>query len=146
LEQKHGRPVHPEEVGAALRIDTTSVQVAARYARKHRSLDAGAMPGGASPLISTLEDRVSPAPDAATERKSTARAVGEMLSVLTKEERVVLKLYFGIDQDMAYSLRQISTRYGVKRERVRKIKDTAIGKLRACDSFTRMARELTRAS
>jgi len=49
---------------------------------------------------------------------------------LRENEREVLNLRFGLDQEKCLTLKQIGERIGVSRERVRQIQEKALEKLR----------------
>jgi len=52
------------------------------------------------------------------------------LGTLDKKEKEVVKLYFGIDVDTAYTLEEIGQKFNLTRERVRQIKEKAIKRLK----------------
>jgi RNA polymerase primary sigma factor len=49
---------------------------------------------------------------------------------LKDRESKILRLYFGLEGEEGWSLEQIGAHLGITRERVRQIKEIAIGKLR----------------
>ena len=53
----------------------------------------------------------------------------ELLSMLTERQRMVLRLHFGMEDGICYSLEQISIRFGVSKERVRQIERQAMERL-----------------
>ena len=54
----------------------------------------------------------------------------EALDKLPAREAEVLRLYYGLDQDRSMTLDEIGRRFRLTRERVRQIKELALGKLR----------------
>ena len=52
------------------------------------------------------------------------------LDTLKDRERMVIKMYFGIERDYALTLNEIGEEFGLTRERVRQIKEKAIRRLR----------------
>lgn len=56
--------------------------------------------------------------------------VTQVLSVLTDREREFVRLLFGLDGEAPLSLQEVGKRYGISRERVRQIRETALSKMR----------------
>ena len=54
----------------------------------------------------------------------------EALDKLPAREAEVLRLYYGLAQDRSMTLDEIGRRFRLTRERVRQIKELALGKLR----------------
>ena len=52
------------------------------------------------------------------------------LDTLKDRERMVIKMYFGIERDYALTLNEIGEEFNLTRERVRQIKEKAIRRLR----------------
>jgi RNA polymerase primary sigma factor len=50
--------------------------------------------------------------------------------MLTDRQRMVLRLHFGMEDGMCYSLEQISIRFGVSKERIRQIERQAMQRLK----------------
>ena len=92
------------------------------------SLDA---PAGAEEdaLGVLLEDVLSPQPQEELVRQELKRTMDELLSMLTERQQMVLRLHFGMEDGICYSLEQISIRFGVSKERVRQIERQAMERL-----------------
>ena len=92
------------------------------------SLDA---PAGAEEdaLGVLLEDVLSPQPQEELVRQELKHTMDELLSMLTERQQMVLRLHFGMEDGVCYSLEQISTRFGVSKERVRQIERQAMDRL-----------------
>ena len=76
-----------------------------------------------------LEDMQAPQPQEALIREELSRMLEELLSMLTERQRMVLRLHFGMEDGVCYSLEQISIRFGVSKERVRQIERQAMDRL-----------------
>ena len=63
-------------------------------------------------------------------KESLGQEIAEVLDTLKDREKQVLKLYFGIDGEEEMTLEEIAEEYGLKRERIRQIKEKAIRRLR----------------
>lgn len=64
------------------------------------------------------------------EREFQGMLVGKVLETLSKREREIITLYFGIGYDRAYELGEISEKLGLTKERVRQIRNTVVSKLK----------------
>ena len=94
-----------------------------------RSLDA---PLGAKPnlnLLSVLVDGSSPLADGRTYSRSQEEQVEKALRSLDEREDRVVTAYFGIGQEHQ-TMAEIAADMGLKRERVRQIRDHAVRKMR----------------
>ena len=63
-------------------------------------------------------------------KESLGQEIAEVLDTLKDREKQVLKLYFGIGGEEEMTLEEIAEEYGLKRERIRQIKEKAIRRLR----------------
>ena len=63
-------------------------------------------------------------------RESLAREIQRSLATLTKKERDVINLYYGIGMPHGLTLEEIGAKFDLTRERVRQIKEKAIRRLR----------------
>lgn len=79
-------------------------------------------------LMSVLSDPAAQHPDDALVEKNDLEAVKLRLSVLDDRSRQVMAYYYGIDADHL-TMAEIGERMGLKRERVRQIRDKALRKL-----------------
>ena len=61
--------------------------------------------------------------------------IGKLLDTLTEREKEILKLYFGIDNEAAFTLDEIGRRFNITRERVRQIKSKALERLKSSTSI-----------
>lgn len=87
---------------------------------------AGALDVNLIDLVSTEAER----PDESTERMSLSKAVARALAELTENERRVLNLRFGLeDESGGRTLEEVGQLLGVTRERVRQIESKALGRL-----------------
>jgi RNA polymerase primary sigma factor len=60
------------------------------------------------------------------------------LSTLPPRDAKVLRLYFGLEAGREHTLEEIGSMLGVTRERVRQIKERALGKLRRSTTATQL--------
>jgi RNA polymerase primary sigma factor len=96
LEQKLKRMPSAEEIARALKLDETEVGETLRIGNTHASLDATFQEGEDGRLIDLLRDESTEMPDDGLSGYSLSGEVERTLSTLTRREKDVIKLYFGI--------------------------------------------------
>jgi len=131
LEQKYRRLPNADEVAEELGIEEQEVTDMLQIGNTHTSLDAPLSDGKKGNLLDMLSDEADEeSPDLHMINISLSEEITRILSTLNARERDVLRLYFGIGHDTAYTLEEIGVRTNITRERVRQIKDGALQKLR----------------
>ena len=81
------------------------------------------------PLLNVLEDPDAPRADHALEQHTLSDELAEAISTLTEREQAVVRRFFGIDYQRM-TMAEIGEELGLKRERVRQIRDKAMRKLK----------------
>ena len=94
------------------------------------SLDAPTMDGEEGTLQQLLQDAQSPQPYESLVRQELKDGVEALLAKLGEKQRRVLRLRFGLEDGICYSLEETRLRLGVSKERVRQIEHQAIEKLK----------------
>jgi RNA polymerase primary sigma factor len=131
LEQEFEREPTPDEIATLLELPVEEIETTLGVASRHVSMDAPFVDGEDNSLLDILENPNAIEADAHLEYgESLRREIERSLSTLTSRQKDVLKLYFGIGIEHPVSLEDIGDMLGLTRERVRQIKDKAIGKLR----------------
>ncbi|MCL2183440.1 MAG: RNA polymerase sigma factor RpoD/SigA [Chitinispirillia bacterium] len=130
LEQRFSRNPNVEEIAEELKIDSQDVQEAIKIGNSHFSLDAPLQNGDDSKLLDLLQDDRAESPDEGVMSISLHSEVDQVLEALSDREREVVKLYFGIGEETAYTLEEIGIRFNLTRERVRQIKEKALKRLK----------------
>lgn len=82
------------------------------------------------PLADSLVDVDQPSPDVALLERGLQEDVRRSLALLSDREKEVIILYFGLGGEEALTLEEIGRRLGLTRERIRQIKEKALGKMR----------------
>jgi RNA polymerase primary sigma factor len=72
----------------------------------------------------------APGPDEHIEKNRLHSLLSEGLSELPEREAEILSLYFGLHSDEPQSLEKVGRQFSISRERVRQLKDRALGRLR----------------
>jgi RNA polymerase primary sigma factor len=120
----------PGQIAAHLGLKRAEVLQALRADHVEVALDDVGDDGSDRPLSEVIEDANQAAPDAAVLERGLREDVRRCLSVLTEREAQVVILYFGLGWEEAQTLQVIGERLGLTRERIRQVKEKALGKLR----------------
>jgi len=80
-------------------------------------------------LLNVLEDPNAPRADAGLEHTTLSDELAEHLDTLTERQQAVVTRYYGIGREHMTMI-EIAMELGLKRERVRQIRDQAVRKLR----------------
>ena len=119
-----------EDIAAEMDVPTEVVTDAVLSARPVTSLDGTFENDDKPSLLSLLADTSQDAPDAGVMRDSARTQLELVLEGLEEREQHIIRLYFGLDGKEALTLEEIGSLIGVTRERVRQIKERALGRLR----------------
>ena len=127
-----GRESDPgiEEIAQALDVPAEEVLETMLSARSVRSLDEAFEEDDERSLLNILADNNQATPDAHVLKESARNQLEEVLNSLDERELRIIRLYFGLDGSEALTLEQIGGLMGLTRERVRQLKERALGKLR----------------
>lgn len=131
LEYELERSPTLEDLGDALGISEADLARLKETAQSQVSLDAPVTMDGEVSLGATIEDTTSRRPD---EANGTAELIGLVdkcvLSELDDRERDILELRYGLGNVQRQTLEEIGKAYGVTRERIRQVQNSALKKLR----------------
>ncbi len=98
--------------------------------RDHLSLDAPMLEGEDSSLGDNIEDPDSVQPAVRVEDSDLRKDLEDSMNSLTKREKKVLSLRFGLGGYPVLSLQKIGKQIGLSKERIRQIEKKAIRKIR----------------
>ena len=129
LLQQNGQEPTLEEIAQYCDMPVEKAQQLLQLNPETCSLDAPAGTAEDATLGVLLEDVFSPQPQEELVRQELKRTMDELLSMLTERQQMVLRLHFGMEDGICYSLEQISIRFGVSKERVRQIERQAMERL-----------------
>lgn len=131
LEQELERPPNAEELAQYLGVDAEEVTATMNVASRHVSMDSPLGEGEESTLMDVMVNNNADSADKKIAfSDSLVLEVGRSLSILTPRQREVICLVYGIGGCEPMNLEDIGLKYMLTRERVRQIKDKALGKLR----------------
>lgn len=131
LDQDLGRQPTATEIAKKLDISVEEVEDTMHIANTHVSLDDPySNDKDDNALVDYLTDDGQELPDEGTYSNALSDDMEKALSTLTEREKLILKLYFGLDGEDPLTLEDIGKRLKLTRERIRQIKEKSIQRLR----------------
>jgi RNA polymerase sigma factor (sigma-70 family) len=128
LAHELGREPMLEEIATRSGVASTRVQAILQASRTPLSLE---MPVGSDAALGDfVEDKEGPWPSELTLSRDLTAQVNRVLATLSRRERDILRLHFGIGEEREHTVEDVSRRLSVSRERVRQIEMRALLKLR----------------
>ena len=126
-EANHREPL-PEELAEACGMPAQKVQSYLALIPEVCSLD---VPVGEQEdtLGLLLEDLQAPQPQEELIRRELKQTMERLLTMLEPRQQQILRLHFGMEDGVCYSLEQIGARLGISKERARQIERQAMEKL-----------------
>ena len=138
LEQRLGRVPTPEELAAELGLDLQKVQWILQVSWLPLSLESPVGDDEESELGMFIEDELTPTPMQSVYQSMLREKIDEVLGTLTAREARILRLRFGLDSGVPFTLEEVGEKFGLTRERIRQIEGKALRRLR----HPRRARQL----
>ncbi|MBI2967767.1 MAG: RNA polymerase sigma factor RpoD/SigA [Bacteroidetes bacterium] len=131
LEQTFEREPTVVELSEKLEVEQEKVTDTMKIAGRAVSMDAPFQHDeDNSNLLDVLINDDSPPADRELLNESLRKEIERSLATLTDKEREVVRLFFGIGTNHAFTLEEIGETFNLTRERVRQIKEKAIRRLR----------------
>ena len=131
LANELGREPTVEEIGERVGLAPQRVLEIAGANRVPISLRAPNGEEAEGPTIDQIEDRDSAAPDDLAISSVLENDVEGALDMLTRRERLILQMRFGLGGVRVHTLDEIGDHFALTRERIRQIQVEALRKLRA---------------
>ena len=135
LRAQLGRTPTAEEVGEAMGIPPKKAEQYLLYSGETASLDMSMDADEDNTLIDYLPDERSIDPAREVERRDVRAHVIGALSRLTDREQEVVRLRYGLEDGFTQTLREVSERLHLSRERIRQIEKEALHKLAQDESI-----------
>jgi len=131
LEQQLQRKPTPEELAEDMEIGVEKIAESMFCSKQHISIDAPIIIGEeSSSLLDVLQNG-----DVRTDNllllESRTAEVKLLLNILTERERLIIKLFFGLDGYNSHTLEEIAELYRLNPISIRRIRDKALIKLKA---------------
>jgi RNA polymerase primary sigma factor len=130
LMQDLSREPTPEELGQAVGMPADKVREILKISQEPISLETPIGEEEDSHLGDFIEDQKAVAPSDAASHRLLKEQICSVLGSLTKRERKVLQLRFGLEDGRSRTLEEVGREFGVTRERIRQIETKALRKLR----------------
>lgn len=129
LRQEKGREPTPEEIGEKTGMETEKVRQLLNMAPEVCSLDVPTGEGEDGSLGTLLEDATARQPYEELVRKELEQTIQTLLDMLNPRQQRILRLHFGMEDGICYSLEEIGKLLGISKERVRQVERQAMEKL-----------------
>ena len=129
LSQTLGRAPNMDELAEITELTARRVRRAQEANQPPVSLDSHVYNDGNVRYADIFPDP-RPGPDERVHESHLHKQLREGLSELPEREAEILSRYYGLDSDHAESLEQVGKHFRISRERVRQLKDRALGRLR----------------
>jgi RNA polymerase primary sigma factor len=113
-----------------LELPENKVESVLKITTRTVSMDAPLTQDEDMSLLDVYVTDDNPTTDNDLMKESLAREIQRSLATLTKKERDVINLYYGIGMNHGLTLDEIAMKFDLTRERVRQIKEKAIRRLK----------------
>jgi len=130
LEQKFEREPTIFEITQASELNPNDVTEAIQNAGRYISMDAPLVQDEDGDMYDVLLNEDISSPDQELLTDSLRKEIERVINTLTQREADIIKLYFGLNGKHVHTLREISEKYNLTKERVRQIKERAIRRLK----------------
>lgn len=126
--QQHSRNPSPEEISELTGIDISQINFLAQFSNKTLSIDDYIGDEEGNQLCDVIPDN-APLLDDQVNRKLVLDDLDQILDTLTNREHDLIRMVFGIGMDPVEP-KDIADMFGVGKERIRQMKETALNKLK----------------
>ncbi|HJQ99976.1 MAG TPA: RNA polymerase sigma factor RpoD/SigA [Candidatus Polarisedimenticolaceae bacterium] len=140
LRRSLGRAPERAEISQRLSKSVNKIDQVLQFSMREVSLDEKIGKDRDKPISDYLVDPASSSPEDDMIHRESSSLVGEAMSHLTEQERVVVAYRFGLAGGPPLTLKEIGEKMGISRERVRQIECQAKARLRKLFTKKRMAK------
>ncbi len=131
LLQEIGHEPTPEEIAAEMGTTPNKVREILKISQEPTSLHAPVGDEGDSLLGDFIEDKDAPSPAEEVGELVQREQLAHVLDLLTRRERRIIELRFGLKGENPRTLEEVGQKFGVTRERIRQIEAKTLAKLKA---------------
>jgi len=125
-----GYGIDATDLAGKLGLSVEETNKVIEMGQSHFSLDADSNSENEFSLRDRLADTTISRPDEQVTGQSVRELLAEHMETLSGVEKKVVSFHFGLQSEHPMSLRKIGEMFGLSRERVRQIKESALAKLR----------------
>ena len=131
LLQENGEEPSLEELAKRCEMPEEKVSELLEQIPQVGSIDIPTGENGDDTLRELLENVQAPQPEESLVREELKRMMEDLLKKLTDRQQQILRMRFGMEDGVCYSLQQVADRIGLSKERTRQIEHQAICKLKS---------------
>ncbi len=132
LEQEFEREPSASEIAFLLEIPEEDVNDSFKITGRHVSMDAplSNSEDNSNTMYDLIESSNLDSPEISLINESLKREIDRALRTLPSREAEIIRCFFGLNEENALTLEEISEKFGLTRERVRQIREKAIKHLK----------------
>lgn len=130
FEQQFEREPSVEELSEMLCIDEEEIASTMNLSNRHVSIDSPLGEEGETTMIDVMENADASPTDSKGLHESMLYEIDLALGSLPDKQQRVLRCLYGIGMDTPMGMEDIGSQFNLTRERVRQIRDKALGSLR----------------
>jgi RNA polymerase primary sigma factor len=130
LVQKLGREPNPEEIAKRVKMPVEKVKNIQKISKEPISLETPVGEEEDSHLGDFIEDKSAPSPLEEAIADDLKEQIDRVLHELSPKEEKILRMRFGIGNEVPHTLEEVGTEFEVTRERIRQIEVKALRKLK----------------
>lgn len=130
LEQESERIPSTDEIAKFIEIPKHKIEESIKALFRYTSTDAKLIENDDDTFLDILPDEESISPERELLQESLRIEIRRSLSTLSQKEQDIVNLYYGLSGEKALTLEEIGEKIDLTRERVRKIKEKAIRRLK----------------
>jgi RNA polymerase primary sigma factor len=130
LAESLGREPTDDEIAAELGLPRQKIAMLKQAAQRPTSLDAPVNEGEATEYGEMISDESASDPLEMLTDKNLQDQIGGLLSILNERERRIIDERFGLNGLKPMLLEDVGREFGVSRERIRQIQNSALAKMR----------------
>ncbi|KMZ11712.1 RNA polymerase sigma factor RpoD [Candidatus Burkholderia humilis] len=127
--QQTGQEAHPSVLAERMEMPEEKIRGILKIAKQPVSLETPVGEDADATLGDMIEDQGAASPADAAVHANMRAAIDDALNALSPREAKVLRMRFGIDTALDYTLEELGKQFDVTRERIRQIESKAMRKL-----------------
>lgn len=133
LYQALGRQPHANEIAAEMGLPVKRIHKLEEHSQAAVSLEqpiSSEKEGDATELRELIEDLEAPQPEFIAEQHLLRAQMRDILQDLPQREAGILRMRFGLDDNVPHTLEEVGEEFGVTRERIRQLQNQAFDRVR----------------